>query len=74
MDGSRLLTAIGLIRQGRPGGFCPACRLLMKARDARQEPAKPIHLLRQRAELDTLRDFLRVGSFESKRAERPNVL
>jgi predicted metal-binding membrane protein len=42
MDGSRLLTAIGLIRQARPGGFCPACRLLMKARDARQELAKPM--------------------------------
>ncbi len=26
MDGSRLLTTIGLIRQARPGGFCPACR------------------------------------------------
>jgi predicted metal-binding membrane protein len=42
MDGSRLLTAIGLIRQARPGGFCPACRLLMKARDAREELAKPM--------------------------------
>jgi len=42
MDGSRLLTAIGLIRQARPGGFCPACRLLMRARDARQELAKPM--------------------------------
>ena len=42
MDGSRLLTAIGLIRQARPAGFCPACRLLMKARDARQELAKPM--------------------------------
>jgi predicted metal-binding membrane protein len=41
MDGSRLLTTIGLIRQARPGGFCPACRLLMKAHDARQELAKP---------------------------------
>ena|SRR5215831_12561243 len=39
---ARLLTAIGLLRQARPGGFCPACRLLMKARDARQELAKPI--------------------------------
>ena len=28
----------------------------------------------QRAELDILRDFLRIGSFESKCAERPNVL
>ena len=42
MDGSRLLTAIGLIRRARAGGFCPACRLLMKARDARQELAKPM--------------------------------
>src|SRR5262249_48529137 len=32
---------IGLIRQARPGGFCPACRLLLKARDARRELAKP---------------------------------
>jgi predicted metal-binding membrane protein len=37
-----LLTAIGLVRQARPGGFCPACRVLMKARDARQELAKPM--------------------------------
>src|SRR6266851_959837 len=41
MDGGRLFAAIGLIRQARPGGFCPACRLLMKARDARHELAKP---------------------------------
>ncbi len=42
MDGGRLLLAIGLVRQARPGGFCPACRVLMKARDARQELAKPM--------------------------------
>jgi len=42
MDGGRLFAAIGLIRQARPGGFCPACRLLMKARDARGELAKPM--------------------------------
>ena len=42
MDGSRLLTTILLIRQARPGGFCPACRVLMKARDTRQELAKPM--------------------------------
>ena len=42
MDGSRLLTTIGLVRQARPGGFCPACRVLMKARDAGQELAKPM--------------------------------
>src|SRR5947209_18438601 len=29
------------MRQGRPTGFCPACRVLMKALDARQELAKP---------------------------------
>jgi predicted metal-binding membrane protein len=42
MYGRRLLPAIGLARQARPGGFCPACRVLMKARDARQELAKPL--------------------------------
>jgi len=42
MDGGRLLLAIGLVRQARPGGFCPACRVLTKALDARQEPAKPM--------------------------------
>src|SRR5262245_38841734 len=42
MSGSRLLTTIGLVRLARPGGFCPACRLVMKARDARQELAKPM--------------------------------
>ena len=42
MDGDRLLLAIGLIRQARPGGFCPACRVLMKALDARQELARPM--------------------------------
>jgi predicted metal-binding membrane protein len=42
MDGGRLLLAIGLVRQARPGGFCPACRVLMKALDARQELAKPM--------------------------------
>ena len=41
MSRSRLLMAFGLIRQSRPGGFCPACRVLMKARDASQELAKP---------------------------------
>src|SRR6266487_1351737 len=40
MDGGRLFTAIGLVRLARPGGFCPACRVLMKAR-ARPELAKP---------------------------------
>src|SRR3989449_4886195 len=42
MYGGRLFTAVGLLRQARPGGFCPACRVLMKARDASQEPAKPM--------------------------------
>jgi predicted metal-binding membrane protein len=42
MDGGRLFTTIGLIRQARPGGFCPACRVLMKARDSTQELAKPM--------------------------------
>ena len=41
MSGGQLLLAIGLVRQARPAGFCPACRLLMKALDARQELAKP---------------------------------
>ena len=42
MPGGRLLTAIGLIRQATPGGFCPACRVLMKARDLGQEVANPV--------------------------------
>ena len=42
MYSSRLFMAIGMIRQARPGGFCPACRMLIKARDARQELAKPM--------------------------------
>src|SRR5438270_12097356 len=41
MDRGRLLLAIGMVRQARPGGFGPACRVLMKALDARQELAKP---------------------------------
>ena len=42
MDGGRIFAAIGLVRHARPAGFCPACRLLMKALDARQELAKPM--------------------------------
>ena len=42
MSRSRLLTAIGLVRPARPAGFCPACRMLLVARDAGQELAKPI--------------------------------
>src|SRR2546427_4998362 len=41
MYGGRLFTAVGLLRQARPGGFCPACRVLMKARGASQELAAP---------------------------------
>jgi predicted metal-binding membrane protein len=41
MYGDRLFATIGLLRQARPGGFCPACRVLMKARDATSELAKP---------------------------------
>src|SRR5438552_13203179 len=42
MYGGRLSTAIGLVRLARPRGFCPACQVLMKARDAGQELAKPM--------------------------------
>ncbi len=42
MDGGRFLTAVGLVRQARPAGFCPACRVLMKALDSRSELAKPM--------------------------------
>ena len=38
----RLPDTIGLSRQAKPGGFCPACRVLMRARDARPELAKPM--------------------------------
>ena len=38
----RLFTTIGLLRQARPRGFCPACRVLMTGRDANQELAKPM--------------------------------
>jgi predicted metal-binding membrane protein len=41
MYADRLFATIGLLRQARPGGFCPACRVLMKARDASQELARP---------------------------------
>ena len=41
MYGGRLVLAMGLVRQARPAGFCPACRVLMKALDARQALAKP---------------------------------
>jgi predicted metal-binding membrane protein len=42
MGGGRVLSTIGLVRQARPAGFCPACRVLMKALDVRQEVAKPM--------------------------------
>jgi predicted metal-binding membrane protein len=42
MSGGRLLLTIGLTRPARPAGFCPACRVLMKALDARPELAKPM--------------------------------
>ena len=42
MEGRRLLLGIGLVRQARPAGFCPACRVVMKALDARPELAKPM--------------------------------
>ena len=42
MDGGRLLTTFGLVRPARPSGFCPACRLLTGALDARPELAKPV--------------------------------
>jgi predicted metal-binding membrane protein len=42
MDGGRLLQTIGLVRQARPGGFCPACRVVLKALDGGQELGKPM--------------------------------
>jgi Bacterial protein of unknown function (DUF899) len=42
MYGDRLFATVGLLRRARPGGFCPACRVLMNARDASQELAKPM--------------------------------
>ena len=42
MDVGGPLAAIGLVRRSRPGGFCPACRALMKARDASRELATPM--------------------------------
>ena len=41
MNGGRLLLAAGLARHARPAGFCPACRVVMTALDARPELAKP---------------------------------
>lgn len=41
MRGGRLLLTIGLVREARPAGFCPACRVLMRAFDARPDLARP---------------------------------
>jgi predicted metal-binding membrane protein len=41
MDGG-LFATIGLTRQARPRGFCPACRVLLAAREAGQELARPV--------------------------------
>src|SRR5260370_846773 len=41
MADGRLLATIGLVRQARPAGFCPACRVLLKALDAREALAQP---------------------------------
>ena len=37
-----VLTAVGMVRQAKPAGFCPACRLFLSARDARPELARPM--------------------------------
>ena len=42
MHGGGLFTSIGLTRHARPRGFCPACRVLLAARDAGQELARPV--------------------------------
>jgi len=42
MGGGGLLATIGLLRQARPSGFCPACRALLAAREAGQELARPV--------------------------------
>src|SRR5574341_1280579 len=42
MSSSRLLTTTGLVRHARLPAFCPACRVLLPARGARQELAKPM--------------------------------
>ena len=42
MSGGGLLRVIGLVRPARPAGFCPACRVLMKAFDARPELSQPM--------------------------------
>ena len=42
MASGGVLTRIGMIRQARPAGFCPACRLFSSAPDARPELVKPM--------------------------------
>src|SRR5262249_39006345 len=42
MSSGGVLTAIGIVRQARSAGFCPACRLFLSPRDARPELAKPM--------------------------------
>lgn len=42
MYGGRVFAAVGLLGQARSSGFCPACRVLMRARDASPELAKPM--------------------------------
>jgi predicted metal-binding membrane protein len=41
MAGARVLASIGVVRQARPAGFCPACRLFLSPRDGGSELAKP---------------------------------
>src|SRR5438045_8226847 len=41
MSSGGVLNTVGLVRHARPGGFCPACRLFLSARDARPELARP---------------------------------
>jgi predicted metal-binding membrane protein len=42
MSNGGVLTTVGLVRQERPAGFCPACRLFLSALDARPELARPM--------------------------------
>ena len=42
MHGGELFATIGLTRQARARGFCPACRVLLAAREAGQELARPV--------------------------------
>ena len=42
MSNGGVLTTVGIVRQPRPAGFCPACRLFLSAFDARPELAGPM--------------------------------